>query len=111
MKSFLLVFILMSAATNIAFSQSANTPQQEAPIKVSTIKVKGITCSNDLAMITNNVEKLEGVNSCKIKKKGVTSKFKVTFNPELVTEKAIHAAIEGTGSCENPDERPYKVKL
>ena len=100
----------MTASVNIAFSQNANTPQQTATTTTSTIKVKGITCSKDLTMISDNIEKLKGVNSCKVAKKGATSKFKVQFNPALVTEKEIHAAIEGTGSCENPNERPYKVK-
>ena len=100
----------MTTSANIAFSQSTNTPQQSATTTTSTIAVKGITCSKDLTMISDNVEKLKGVNSCEVAKKGATSKFKVKFNPALVTEKEIHAAIEGTGSCENPNERPYKVK-
>ena len=109
-KLFLLTVITLTATTNVAFSQSTNSSQQEVTPKTSTISVKGITCSKDLSMISDNVEKLEGVNSCKVAKKGATSKFKVTFNPVLVTEKEIHAAIEGTGSCVDPNERPYKVK-
>jgi copper chaperone CopZ len=75
-----------------------------------TVKVKGITCSSDLKTIKTNIEKLEGVSECNIGKPGATSKFKIQFNPQLLTEKAIYKAIEGTGGCENPEDRPYKVK-
>ena len=109
-KSTLLALAIMTISINIAFSQSTSTTQQNVTTTTSTIKVKGITCSKDLTMISDNVEKLKGVNSCEVAKKGATSKLKVKFNPALVTEKEIHAAIEGTGSCENPNDRPYKVK-
>lgn len=101
----------LMASTNLAFSQSTSIAQSEIAPTTSTVSVKGITCSKDLAMISDSVEKLEGVNICKAAKKGATSKFEVTFNPALVSEKEIHAAIEATGSCEDPNERPYKVKL
>jgi len=109
-KSFVLAFIVLTATANIAFSQTTNTNQQADTIKTASIKVKGITCSMDLKMISANVEKLNGVSSCKAGKQGTTTTFEVNFNPALVTEKEIYTAIEGTGSCENPDERPYKVK-
>ncbi len=76
-----------------------------------TLKVKGITCSSDLKMIKTSVEKLEGISECKIGKQGATSKFTIKYNPQLTTEKDIYKVIEGTGGCEKPDERPYKVKL
>lgn len=110
-KSFLLVITCLIMTSNIAFSQSSETAQQHDTFITSTIAVKGITCSKDLGMISDNVKKLPGVSSCEVAKKGATSKFEVKFDPALVTEKEIYAAIEGTGSCENPNERPYKVKL
>ena len=64
----------------------------------------------DLKMISANVEKLKGVSSCKTGKQGTTTTFKIEYNPALVTEKEIFAVIENTGSCDNPDERPYTVK-
>ncbi|MBK8243643.1 MAG: hypothetical protein IPK88_09470 [Saprospiraceae bacterium] len=107
-KSFVLAFIVLTATTSIAFAQS--TTQKTDSTKTVTIKVKGISCSMDLKMISANVEKLKGVSSCKAGKMGTTSSFEVKFNPALVTEKEINTAIENTGSCENPDERPYKIK-
>ncbi len=107
-KSFVLAFIVLTATTSIAFAQS--TTQKNDTTKTVTLKVKGISCSMDLKMISANVEKLKGVSSCKAGKMGTTSSFEVKFNPALVTEKEIHIAIENTGSCENPDERPYKIK-
>ena len=64
-----------------------------------------------LKTISGNVEKLEGVSSCTAGKAGATSSFEVKFDPALVTEKQIYSAIEDTGGCKNPDDRPYKVKL
>lgn len=107
-KSFVLAFIVLTATTSIAFAQS--TSQKTDSTKTVTVKVNGITCSMDLKMIVANVEKLKGVSSCKSGKMGTTSSLEVKFNPALVTEKEIHTAIENTGGCKNPDERPYKMK-
>ena len=40
-------------------------------------------------MISANVEKLNGVSSCKPGKQGTTTTFDVKFNPALITEKEI----------------------
>jgi len=105
-----LAFTVLTATTNIAFSQTTTTNQTTDSLKTATIKVKGITCSMDLKMISANVEKLNGVSSCKSGKQGTTTTFEVKYNPSLVTEKEIFTAVESTGSCENPNEKPYKVK-
>ena len=110
LKAFILAFVALTATTNFAFSQSTNSIQKAENTKTITVKVKGVSCSMDLKMISANVEKLEGVKSCKTAKKGATTKFEVKMNPSLVTEKEIHTAIENTGGCKNPNERPYKIK-
>ena len=109
-KSFVLAIIVLTASANSAFSQTTTTNQTTDSLKTATVKVKGITCSMDLKMISANVEKVKGVSSCKAGKQGTTTTFEVKYNPALVTEKEIFAVIENTGSCENPDERPYKIK-
>jgi len=109
-KLFVLAIIVLTATGNSAFSQTAISNQTTDSLKTATVKVKGITCSMDLKMISANVEKVKGVSSCKAGKQGTTTTFEVKYNPALVTEKEIFAAIENTGSCENPDERPYKIK-
>ena len=110
LKSFILAFILMLATSNYIFSKATSTHQTIDSLTTAIIKVKGITCSMDLKMISINVEKIKGVNSCIPKKQGTTTTFEVLYNAELVTEKEIYKAIENTGSCENPSERPYKIK-
>lgn len=107
-KSLVLAFVVLIATTSIASAQE--TTKNIDNSKTITIKVKGITCSMDLKMISANVEKLKGVSSCKSGKMGTTSSFVVTFNPQLITEKEINNTIENTGSCENPEEKTYKVK-
>ncbi len=89
-----------------AFSQTTNNKQ----IKSASIKVKGVTCSGDLKTIAGNVEKLDGVVSCVAEKPGATTKFDVKYDPAVVTEKQIYAAIEDTEGCKDPKDRPYKVK-
>ncbi len=103
--------ITLVLASNTTFAQAATEQEQVSETTKSIkAKVKGITCSTDLKMISANVEKLKGVNSCKDVKAGPTTTFEIAYNPALVTEEEIYAAIQNTGSCENPDERPYKVK-
>ncbi len=105
-----MAIIALTAIANSAFSQTSTTNQTTDSLKTATIKVKGVTCSMDLKMISTNVEKVKGIDSCKIGKQGTTTTFIVKYNPLLVTEKEIFAAIENTGSCENPNEKPYKIK-
>ena len=105
LKTLTLVCALIIGATSISYSQTT-----ESNSSTTTVKVKGISCSTDLKMIKASVEKVDGVNSCEAGKKGTTTSFIVQYDAKLVDEKAIYAAIEGTGSCENPSERPYKVK-
>lgn len=109
-KLFAWVIIVLTATANSSFSQTTTTNQTTDSLKTASVKVKGITCSMDLKMISANVEKVKGVSSCKAGKQGTTTTFEVKYNPALVTEKEIFAAIENTGSCENPAERPYKIK-
>lgn len=115
-KSILLTFIIVAAATTLAFSQKSETTETTASTeqventKTLALKVKGVGCATDLKMITDNVEKLEGVTSCKVEKMGATTSLKVKMNPALVTEKQIQAAIETTGTCEDPNARQFKVK-
>jgi copper chaperone CopZ len=109
-KSFVVAFTVLTATTNIAFSQTSTTHQPTDSLKTATVKVKGITCSIDLKMISANVDKVKSVSSCKVGKQGTITTFEVKYNPSLVAEKEIFAAIENTGTCENPDERRYKIK-
>jgi copper chaperone CopZ len=105
MKFRLLYAIVLMLCTTFA----SNTQAQTTDTTI-TVKVKGITCSSDLKMIKTSVEKLEGISECKIGKQGATSKITIKFNPQLSTKEAIYKAIEGTGGCKKPEERPYKVK-
>ena len=109
-KLLVLVIITLTIRTNITFSQTTIINETTDSLTTATVKVKGITCSMDLKMISANVEKVKGVSSCKAGKQGTTTTFEVKYNPTLVTEKEIFSTIENTGSCENPEERPYKVK-
>ena len=104
---------MMICALHISISTknyAQNSTQNSDSTKTITVKVKGVTCSGDLKTIAGNVEKLAGVTQCKTGKMGATSSFEVSYNPAKVNVKDIHTAIESTSGCENPNDRPYKVK-
>jgi len=107
LKKIILAVLVFTALGNRSFA-SNTIMLSDSTI---TIKVKGVTCSNDLKTLADNVKELKGVSDCKPGKMGPTSVFKITFNPALVSRKEIYKVIENTGGCSDPDERPYKVKL
>jgi len=106
LKKLVIAALLFTAIGNRSFANNT-TSLGDSTI---TIKVKGVTCSNDLKTLSVNVMELKGVSACKPGKMGPTSVFKITYNPALVSTKEIFKVIENTGGCSDPDERPYKVK-
>lgn len=110
-KIALLTIFTIATTSIIGFSQTTDKQATtKERVKTISVKVKGVGCEQDIKTIAANVEKLEGVISCMSPKKGATTTFKVKINPALVTKDAINAAIEGTGGCEDPNTRPYKIK-
>jgi copper chaperone CopZ len=107
LKKIIIAVLIFAAIGNRSFAFNSK-PLTDSTI---TIKVKGVTCSNDLKTLATNVMELKGVSDCKPGKMGPTSVFKITYNPALVSTKDIYKAIENTGGCSDPNERPYKVKL
>ncbi len=105
-KKLIIAVLVFTAIGNKSFAIDKK-PLSDSTI---TIKVKGVTCSNDLKTLADNVKELKGVSDCKPGKMGPTSVFKITYNPALVSTKEIYKAIENTGGCSDPNDRPYKVK-
>jgi copper chaperone CopZ len=115
-KTFIAIICLAFALTQsiATVAQTTQTPTSAPANKQQTIKLKvtGITCSGDCKDIQKEISKLTGVIACKtIGKPSATSVFEVTFDTTLVTEKEIRSKIEDTPGCEDPKDRPYKVKL
>lgn len=110
LSSFLLAFFIMAFSAVNASAQTTSTEITQDNLEVITVKVKGVGCMGDLKDISTSVKKLDGVSRCKEGKMGATSTFVVTYDPEKITQKAIHEAIEDTPGCSNPESRPYKVK-
>ncbi|MEL6719191.1 MAG: hypothetical protein AAFO82_04280 [Bacteroidota bacterium] len=113
LRIFSLSFIAFFATAYLATAQTASTTdvQEQEEIKTISVKVKGVGCMTDVKTISENVEKLEGVTSCEIIKKGAVTSFSIKLNPALITEKEIFTQIEDTPGCKNPNDRPYSVKL
>lgn len=106
MKKIIFLAIL-SIAINFTTQAQATTTSKDTTI---TLKVKGLTCSNDLKTIATNVTQIKGVTACKPGKLGPTSSYKITYNPAVVEYKNVVAVIENTPGCGDGDEKPYKVK-
>ncbi len=106
----LFIFLIFFHSNHISAQTNAEPSSASVTLDIS-LKVKGITCSNDLKTISDNVAKIKGVTGCTPGKKGATSTFIVTYNPALVSEKDIVEVIEDTPGCKNPKDRPYKVKI
>jgi copper chaperone CopZ len=85
--------------------------QTAANLTTITVKVTGVGCSSDVRSIGNMVEKLEGVTACEVEKRGATTRFSVSYNPDVACTDDIYSAIEDTPGCKNPNDRPYRVKL
>jgi copper chaperone CopZ len=102
-KSIILLFVLVIASAGLALSQTDT-------IKTLTLKVKGLHCANDIKTISDQVTKLQGVSGCTAGDPGATTTFTVKFTPARINENDIRTAIEGTPGCDNPNEKPYKVK-
>lgn len=89
----------------------ATTVAQTQTVQTINLKVSGITCSGDIKDIQKVVSKMNGVTNCKqVGKTAATSVFEVSFNPAVVSEKDIRKVVEDTPSCDNPNEKTYKVK-
>lgn len=85
--------------------------QEVDTVTTIEVKIKGVTCANDLNIIGNNLQTLDGIVSSElIGKAKPTSKMEITYNPTLVVVDSIYARIEDSPSCDFPDQRPYKVK-
>lgn len=109
-KLIILAFTVLIATTELSFSQTTSINQTVDSLTTAIIKVKGVTCPTDLNMISTAVDKVQGVRSCEVKKQGAVTTLEVKYDLRWVTKKNIVAAIENTASCENKDERPYKVR-
>ena len=106
----LMIIFSLPVFSQQTVEQSTSTAQAQ---KLQTIKLKvsGITCAGDCKYIAKAVSKLNGVSSCKpIGNPSATSKFEVTFDPAVITKKDIQKKVEETPGCENPNDKPYKVK-
>lgn len=108
--------LLFAMSFTIAQVSCAQTPNPQSKISnpndtTVTVKVSGITCAGDLKMIADNVEKMNGVSSCKqVGKMSTSTSFEIKYDATKIAYAVLVKAIEGTASCDHPDQRPYKVK-
>lgn len=103
-------FCLLTAGT-VTLSAQTTAATEVSSIETAVVKVKGATCKTDLGMIVDNIKKTEGVSACEILKHGAVTSLEVKYNPAAVTLEKVQTVIESTGTCSNPNERRYSVRL
>lgn len=92
-------------AVNSAKAQANDT------LKTATIKIKGISCTMDLPIIKKKLVNEEGIDDVaysEVKSEAVF--FTVKYHTAIISEKQIRTTIENAPSCDDPSEKPYKVK-
>lgn len=112
-KAMLFACAILFTVSKTGYSQTQNSQEQTSSVKDTTVTVKvtGITCNGDLAMIADHVKKVNGVTSCKpIGKASTASSFLINYDPTKTTYSSLVKTVEATPSCDYPDKRPYKVK-
>ena len=109
---FSLTIILSAINTASAqVSDPAKTETTKQNLQTVKLKVSGITCKGDIKDISGRVTNMTGVADCKHEGKlAATSAFLVSFDPAVISEKAIRSVVEDTPGCTDPNDRPYKVK-
>ena len=112
-KAMLCACVIFFAVSITGYSQTQGSQEQTSSLNDTTVTVKvtGITCNGDLAMIADHVKKLNGVTSCKqVGKASAASSFEIKYDPSKTTYLSLVKTVEATPSCDYPDKRPYKVK-
>lgn len=98
-------FIICLAFTTVSYAQIA------AHDTTIIIKVSGVYCPQCPPNICARVKKETGVKDCiLIGKPSAVSKFEVTYNYKVITYNKVIEAVQSTPSCDDPDEKPFKVK-
>lgn len=101
----IIVLFIVTGITHLASAQFNNT------LKTATIKIKGISCSMDLPIIKKKLVNEEGIDDVTYSEvKSEAAFFTIKYHTAIITEKQIRAVIENAPGCDNPEEKPYKVK-
>ncbi len=114
MKNILVLLAFFCAGITCASAQTtvaAEETAQQTELTKTVLKVKGATCKNDLGMIVANVQKTEGVQTCEVLKHGAVTTLEVAYDAKATDAEKIMSAVQNTGTCEDPNERRYSVKL
>ncbi|OFY97555.1 MAG: hypothetical protein A3K10_07515 [Bacteroidetes bacterium RIFCSPLOWO2_12_FULL_31_6] len=103
--------LMISITIALLFCVSiASTAKAQTTDTTITVKVTGIGCSSDVKSIGDRIKKLEGVIECNVGKQGTTTSYIIKYNPKVINVEELNSTIENTAGCENPNDRPYKVK-
>ncbi len=89
----------------------AQEAQAADSLKKITIQVSNLHCNNDMPTIKKRLLNEEGIDEVAFTPiEGETSVFTVSYHTSATSREQIEKAIEATPGCDDPEEKPYKVK-
>jgi len=83
-----------------------NQSQTDPIVVTDTFSVSNMSCHKDANLVSRSLYRLKGVKKVQI----IGDKVVVKYDRTKQTSKQIIAAIEGTGTCENPNDKRKKAK-
>jgi copper chaperone CopZ len=103
---FVFAFIANMLYSNMHAQAVADT------LKTAEIKVRGITCNDDMPLIKKKLINNEGIDEVTFSEaKAGTVVFKISYHTSFINDKKICEIIEAAPSCDDPQIFPYKAKL
>jgi len=112
LKNIILAFLLVASSSIFANNKNTSKIEKNAVVNsalasiTDTFSVTNMGCHNDQNLIERSLYRLSGVKKVTM----LDGKVVVKYDNQKLTEKQIIAAIEATGTCENPNDRIYKAK-
>lgn len=83
-----------------------NQSQADPVVVIDTFSVSNMSCHKDANLVARSLYRLKGVKKVQI----IGDKVVVKYDQTKQSSKQIIAAIEGTGTCEDPNDKRHKAK-
>lgn len=100
----MLVAVILTAGAMQAQNQT-NSDQPDK--KTLVLSATDMGCKTDCKLVETALYRKKGVKSVKIEGETIT----IVYNPKKVKPEELQAAVENTGTCEDPNAKVHKVKI
>lgn len=111
MKSIIKISIILIIGLGFSIQAKAekshiNQTQKDPIVVTDTFSVSNMSCHKDANLVSRSLYRLKGVKKVQI----IGDKVVVKYDQTKQTSKQIIAAIEATGTCEDPNDKQHKAK-